>query len=408
VNNSVTSPTESHPSRAAVKAALDEYRRLSEQGEQGESASVHRALAERLCAAFSAPERPSPTDFNALVQFGLMMGGLEPDEGAPPCNLGDVLTALALNGPEAGWTWDPVVDGHVVTKLQVRETSIGIAKNQRANREGWWAHSTRNRAFIREAVERCSRRGVAVVLGAGQPFDLPLRELARAFDRLVLVDIDGVALEETAASVFADPALRRRVELRTADVTGINRQLLARVEPLVADASHVDEACERVGASVRSYHLPDGPQLLAPGERADLLVSGCMVSQIAWSQRGYARNVVRRRFGGTRDEAVPAWGLGWQELALRLQQDHINALPAWGDVAVLTSDVVVRTTTVDAAGRLRKAEPGRHPLSAPTLRERVPCFLRAEAHAAWEWNLLAPSREPGTTCDVEGLVLRLP
>ena len=41
-----------------------------------------------------------------------------------------------------------------------------------------------------------------MILGAGHAFDLPLVELAKSFDKLVLVDIDADALNATVAGVL--------------------------------------------------------------------------------------------------------------------------------------------------------------------------------------------------------------
>jgi hypothetical protein len=400
-----------HPSRAAVKSALDWYEAL---GAHGPVAGFQRALTTRLRAALANPDRAPATDCDALVQFGVLMQALTPiHPDAPRCNVGDVVTALtpvaAVSPAAAAWEWEPSVDAEVLAKLEVRETSAGIVKNQRHSREGWWAHAAHSRAFIREAVPTCAARRIAVVLGAGQRFDLPLLELARAFDRLILVDIDAAALEATAAAVFSDPALRARVELRVSDVTGINKQLIGRVDRIAAEARTADEAREQLGACVRSYHLGTGAVLLAPGERADLMVSACMLSQIAWSQGRYALVVYERRFGRLPEEAGLSWLLPWQEFELRVQQDHINALPAFADVAVLMSDVAVRSTELDAAGIKRVIGPRRYLLSVPKLCERIPCFMRIDRHGAWQWDLLRPEGpgHPGHLYDVEGLVLRL-
>ena len=69
-----------------------------------------------------------------------------------------------------------------------------------------------------------------MILGAGHAFDLPLVELAKSFEKLVLVDIDAEALDATVAGVLKDPGLRARTELRLLDLTGINGQLVQRID----------------------------------------------------------------------------------------------------------------------------------------------------------------------------------
>src|SRR6185369_2277308 len=105
--------------------------------------------------------------------------------GAPACNLGDALAAFAAVPPAGGgpaWSFDPTVDAGAFAKLGFAAASEGIARTQRANREGWWKHAQKSRAFITEAAGKVERPRLAVVLGAGQGFDLPLVELAGRFE----------------------------------------------------------------------------------------------------------------------------------------------------------------------------------------------------------------------------------
>src|SRR6185295_10475621 len=132
---------------------------------------------------------------------------------------------------------------------------------QRDNREGWWSHAQKNRAFIEEAARQTPGKSRAVVLGAGAAFDLPLVELAKTFEKLVLVDIDAQALEQTVSGVLKDPALRARTELRVLDLTGINAQLVARLEALIAGPGSAAEIHDRLEALCHTYRLATAPRL---------------------------------------------------------------------------------------------------------------------------------------------------
>ena len=396
-------------SRAALLEALDWYARLPP---GGQPPAFPPAVAAHLRDALTAPARWEPMFFGVLFELVRVVRGLaETRPDAPVCNVGDLLTAITTLTPAATppWEWDPTVDAHMVSKLEVIETSAGIVKNHRDNREAWWAHAAQNGSFIREAARLCGRRGTAVLLGAGQVFDLPLGELVETFERVRLVDIDGAALERTVSAMPLDPTLKQRIELEVADLTGVNRRLLTSIDEIVASAATGDEARARIGGLCRSYSLAGGPRLLPAGTRADLLVSSCLLSQIAWSQPLYARNVYERRFGRLAPTDAAVWLLPWHELEARVQQDHLNALPALGDVAVLTTDMAYRSTVVDHAGHERVTGTRTLLLSAPTLRERVPCFIETARYATWEWSLLRPTeRHTGRRYDVEGLVLRRP
>jgi hypothetical protein len=365
-------------------------------------------------AALARGAALTAAEFDALVRFANIMPGIaSAHPSAPACNLGDVLTALRTVPPADDrwtWTWQPTPDAAVLTKLEVRETSLGLAKNQRANRESWWAHGERNRTFVEDAIEQIENREVVVLLGVGPGTDLPLPMLARKFDRLLLIDIDGAQLQETAARVFPDPDTRNRVALLPLDLTGVNQSMVNRVDELLADARDAVEAVDVIGRLARSYRLPDGPQILPPLLRADLMVSSCVLSQISWPQRQYASARLTERFGALPAALARPWNLAWTEFELRVQQDHINGLCGQSDVVALTCDTVNHKTALDPAGTERVLGVNMFFLHARSLRDRLPQFLSIDRAAAWPWSLLAATRKnpEGVRVDVEAYLLRDP
>lgn len=66
--------------------------------------------------------------------------------------------------------------------------SIAIGARHRRLKGDWADHLQNTRAFVLQAAARCDRTRHAVILGSGHGFDLPLRDLAHAFDRLTLID----------------------------------------------------------------------------------------------------------------------------------------------------------------------------------------------------------------------------
>jgi hypothetical protein len=371
--------------------------------------------ARDLLAALEGARSWEPPMFDQLLTFGRAMyklARLSPE--APDCNVADAITAVATLPPAPGADlWPPAdsrLDADAFAKLEFRAASQGIVQTQRENREGWWAHGQRNRTFIEEGAALPARKELAVVLGAGQTFDLPLPALAKSYQRLVLIDIDEQALAATIAGVFKDPALRARVEPRVLDLTGINRHLVPAIEQIAASPGDADEVQARIEEFCRSYRLAALPQILPPGERADLLVSSCVLSQVAWPQRTFALKLFEGRFRGLRDAAEQRWVHAWFELEMRLQQDHVNALAAAAEVVVLTSDMISNVTTVDAAGAERPTGQKIYTLGVDSLRERIPRLCQVEAHASWEWpRYRAHVRGvKGSRMAVEGAVLRLP
>jgi hypothetical protein len=396
----------------AVERALDWYA-----GEVllAEKPPISATDAAALRAVMRREQPLEPGQIETLVRFAhtmFLVGRKAPE--VPTCVLGDALTALSALGTNASerwrWRWDPAVDAGAFTKLEFSKTSAGIAKTQRGNRDGWWAHAKRNRAFIEEAISGCARRELAVVLGAGQAFDLPLPELARAFERLVLVDIDGPALRTTISSTIKDPGLRARVEARVLDLSGINSQLVRAVEQVLGGSGGADEVAAELSELCRSYWLPERPRLLGAEERADLLISDLVLSQIAWPQRVYALRLYEQRFGKLGGEAERRWIVPWWEFELRVQQDHITSLAGAAERIVLCSDVISRPTLTDPAGVERETGQKIFALGVASLLERIPRYFEVEQHAAWQWNRYPASKQgaPGSRMDVEGVLLSEP
>lgn len=381
--------------------------------------SVRRPISAEQASALRAVlrgEQPlSLGQIEVLVTFAhtmFLVGRKVPE--APACVLGDALTALSALGTNVSerwpWQWNPALDVEAFGALGFRETSAGIARAQRANRAGWRAHAERNCAFIEQAISRCAGRELAVVLGAGQAFDLPLTELARAFARLVLIDIDGAALDATITSTFKDPGLRARVEARVLDLSGINGQLVRALEQVLAGNGGADAIAAEVSKLCRSYWLPERPRLLGAEERADLLISDLVLSQIAWPQRVYALRRYEQRFGKLAAEAEGRWIVPWWELELRVQQDHITSLAGAAEQIVLCSDVLNRPTLLDAAGVERETGEKVFALGVASLLERIPVSFAIEQHSAWHWHRYRASKDgaPGSCMDVEGVLLNEP
>ena len=373
---------------------------------------VSLAQAEQLREVVGGTRPYTNEHFEILVNFARTMyriGQLDP--GTPQVNLGDVLTAVSLV-PQSGeprWIFDTRIDDDAFAKLQFSETSVGIRKIQRENREGWWSHAQKNRAFIEDVVRQTQGRRLAVILGAGQAFDLPLVELAKSFEKLVLVDIDAEALKATVAGALKDPGLRARTELRFLDLTGVNGQLVQRIDEAVATAANAAEARDRLEALCWTYRLAAPPLLLPPEQRADLLVSSCVLSQVAWPQRVYARRVYERRFSSVPGPLELRWARHFTYLELRLQQDHLTSLAGAADQVALTCDVVSNVTVLDAAGTERASGQIIPTLGVPSLLERIPKLFQIQGHARWEWHRYNATRTArGSRMDVDGARLTEP
>lgn len=283
------------------------------------------------------------------------------------------------------WTFDPQVDAHAFQLLGFAETSAGITRTQRENREGWYEHARRHKAFILDAAERVGRPRLAVVLGAGKAYDLPLEELAKRFERVVLIDIDAEAMAAASAAAVRDASLRARLELRPMDVTGVTARLARGIHSALespAPEAQLETLCQ-------SYRLATPPRFTE--EPADLLVSGMILSQLGLQPKLAAKRLYEQRFGKIARESEARWSATWDTLEAKLQQDHIAALGAQAALAVLTSDVIHHS-----GGESWSA------IGAQRLEERLPVGLEVLARKSWVWERIRGA----VRTDVHAVLLR--
>ncbi len=141
-----------------------------------------------------------------------------------------------------------------VRKSGLLRELIAVEARGRRCRAHWRPHLLRSKKVILEAAEAAPGRRLAVVLGSGPLYDVPLEELAAMFERVVLADVAHL------------PAARRRarklrnVALATLDLTGL-----------------LEAACAAAKKGGRlTVPVPDAFM----GEQPDLVASVNMASQL--------------------------------------------------------------------------------------------------------------------------------
>jgi hypothetical protein len=180
---------------------------------------------------------------------------------------------------------------------------------QRGNREGrdLWERYAVHRRHLTEAVLALGSGGRLCLLGAGNANDYDLPALAERFDELHLVDIDPASLSRATGRQPA-PVRNKMRSHAPIDLSGLFHQL---------DLGARDDLVE-AGVKDVLGRLPAG---------FDVVVSGCVMSQISWS---FAR-------------------IGGEDLELRtrLEQAMVNvhlrtllSLVRPGGVALLAADLV--------------------------------------------------------------------
>jgi len=214
-------------------------------------------------------------------------------------------------------------------------SSLGLWGRARRCANAWAAHEQNCHAFIRETIEPMRQRRTAVVLGSGLLRDVPIGELSKAFDTVVLVDLVHLASVQTWLK------LKRfdNVRLISRDLSGLS-----------------DALCG---------HTPEPLSFLRQVPYLDLVVSANIVSQIGVG----CRRQLERSGHADSDMIVP-----------QLIRAHLEGLAYLPCKAALMTDVSYQVT--DRSGSVIEADDLLCGVSGPV------------AKRSWDWPV-APFGELG-------------
>lgn len=222
-------------------------------------------------------------------------------------------------------------------------SSIQVRSRYERCKEAWHPHLERTRATILEAVRQAKSRRKALLFGAGLLHDIPLRELAAAFEEVLLADIVHSLPSRLAALRF------RNVRILTLDVTCVMSKL------------------SRLRKNPAARLPSSEPGMFLEESQLDLVLSVNLLSQLGW--------VPGRFLEGRKSEAEVA---GFQRHLLVAHLEYLRRFR--GHVALITD---VRWHARPHGSALAPREWGvLHGLRLPT-----PDFC-------WEWAIApAPERE---------------
>jgi hypothetical protein len=215
----------------------------------------------------------------------------------------------------------------------------------------WRSHVVHSHRRILEAADLAQGRRIAIVLGCGVGTEIPLAELARRFERLILVDLDGPSMMEALEQVPLE--LRPRVELRIMDVTSFAGPLMERLTQAVDESSTAVEAFSRFGAIFGDLRLKE-PVTLPP---SDLVLSSLLLSEIPRLPLTYAGRLVRTRFGVELLDAWDASDAAFKKLVSLAIEDHARLLDSVSGAggAVYYGDTLARGPSYPRLSRETRA-----------------------------------------------------
>ncbi len=254
-----------------------------------------------------------------------------------------------------------------------------------------------------------------LVLGAGACTEVPLSELARASEEVVLADFDLAAMQR-GRDELASPALHRRIRFVQCDISAgvsvnlarlVKRQDWQKIVPLGAQA-----VFEAAAACLEQCSIADPPEIytLRPADFG-LVISSLVLSQLFSYPLLDVLDLIQRVAPDLQGEQERhrRYQEAAQAFRVRVINAHlhfIRSLLDSGGVAVLLSDIRgfifnVHGTDHDVAHRRLL------PLVPRTFSEMVQHTFEVIEEVQWEWLTDLPEKErPGRGYEVAGYLLR--
>jgi hypothetical protein len=344
----------------------------------------------------------APRHYEALIAFAHLCFRVE---GAPPINVGDALESLQqrafrTSNAEPPWSTSRRPASETFDILGFSEISAGITGVQRRNREGWAAHATRCKALFTQCFKQLDGRSAAV-LGAGKLYDIPLRDLAHRYERLLLVDIDLEAMQRSAERVLGK--IPTHVELVECDATGVTEQFYQRLAAIVGTGTGEATMVEELSALLWSYNLGPPPVFLPDGvEGVDTVYSVMLLSQLATPLTRAVKDAFHRVYPASRQLDEPEFQIALKQFTHRLQHDHVRALMCSAESFALITDLAEQYVQLDPSGQPQAASAPLPMVASERVDELIPLGgillpsgARREASVlaatGWMWPRIMPT-----------------
>ena len=278
-------------------------------------------------------------------------------------------------------------------------------------------HLAQCAAFSLHGLQRCQRSASqsTLILGAGACTEVPLTDIARASEEVVLADLDLVAMQ-LARSELPSPALRKRIRIVQDDISGgvsanlvriIERQNWPRL--IAQEASAVFDAA---ASCLEQCSVPDPPSIktLGTGEFG-VVISSLILSQLfsypILDLLDHIQRVAPKYIG--EQERHRRYQDAVQAFRVRIINGHLHLLRTLTDVGgniVLLTDV--RGFVFSVYGTDHDAKHRRTiPLVPRTFPELLSNTFTVLEEAQWEWITDLPEGERlGRGYEVAGYLLQ--
>lgn len=294
-------------------------------------------------------------------------------------------------------------------------------QTQGAARRAWLRqqspqHLEQSRLFMLSALRQRQPFAApnALILGAGACTEIPLDELARNSDEVVLVDLDLSAMQR-AIDELQSAALRKRVRLLQADISGgvslnLNRLIKQQPWPTLYDQG-AQSVFNAAADCLDRCRIPDPHQLpgLVPGQFG-LVISSLVLTQLfsypLLDMLDHLQRSAPQLLG--EQERHHRYQQAAQNFRARIIQAHLallrGLLDHGGRAAILsdTHGFVFNNHGTDHDSQRRRAIP-LVPRTFPAMIKNI-FTINQETH--WEWLTDLPEQnKPGRGYNVTGYIV---
>jgi hypothetical protein len=196
----------------------------------------------------------------------------------------------------------------------------GLRSIEAERSDYWQPHVENSGRRILEAAALSEGHSTALVLGAGNCSEIPLEDLAKTFDEVVLADLDDASMASAVGDLPDE--LVPKVHIQVADVTGFVAPLMLRLLRAVEGSDTAGHAFDKINETLSGLQAENTPPKLPA---ADLVVSSLVLSELHRYPLNYAARLMRDKFG----KRLAEWS-GYEDFRTRLQQvalrDHVGLL----------------------------------------------------------------------------------
>lgn len=266
----------------------------------------------------------------------------------------------------------------------------------------------KSRELILAAAAQVAPRKAAI-LGAGRCSEIPLADLVRRFERVVVNDREPLARDEILHTAGLTATDAGNIEWQVADLTGLVEPLAGAWSNVLAaapDSSAGAEAMYRALKTTRPEPLPRELTALAP---FDLVVASCMLSQLHNAALATAVRLFGERFPGEEERfrASQDTASAFYELARQVEArfiDHLASLTAPQGRIYLAETVQV--CFLEPAGPQHWSTEGTlRMLRTANLADYLDQRFTVERSDRWPWVIEAEPPARSRLFDVQGLIL---